>query len=767
MIFFDTETCGLHGMCVLIQYAEDDGEIKLFSPWTEQVRETLELIEWMCEHEGGVCGFNLAFDWFHIAKLYTTFSLIEDKNAYPEDMIDEIAILEEQARTKGACVNPQTAMDLMLHARKGPYQSLMNRKDIRIRRVPVQLAEELILELDKRVPLKDVYFARYADPTQRWKSHEIKDDMDDIIPEFRDLVLKFAPSSALKALAQDALNIDTEKLKLFHEIEVDKDLRPKELGYAPFALAIGKPGKWKWAWPEVIHHHINHWKYNGPAREYASDDVKYTRGLYDYFKKPEAGDVDSILACAIGAMRWRGYPIDLVGLRNLREGSQLKLAKLGFNFNSPVVCKRYLADVMSEMEQLALRQGTGGIILEDIEEWKQGDVCDDCKGQGCKNCDEGFVESDLPHPAALRAGIILDARHAKKEIELFDKLLLAGRFHASFKVIGTKSDRMSGADGLNPQGIRRTKEVRCNFTFAEEGEVLTGGDFDGYEVTLMDAAYGDPELRKELQSGKKIHALFGTFLYPGKSYDDIRATDGLPDGKDLYEKSKRSVFAIAYGGNEFTIKQRIGISEEQAGEAYRMWCKKYKVWGQEREKIFDMFCSMRQPNGIGTRVEWHEPEPYIESLVGFKRYFTLENQICKTLFELAEDPPDEWQALDIKVVRRDRVQTGCGAVRSALFAAAFAIQASNMRAAANHVIQSTGGSLNKMLQTRIWEIQPKGIHRWHVAPYNGHDEIQCPTLPQNVSKVRSTVLNFVSEYKKLVPLLSITWKDKLNSWADK
>jgi len=64
------------------------------------------------------------------------------------------------------------------------------------------------------------------------------------------------------------------------------------------------------------------------------------------------------------------------------------------------------------------------------------------------------------HPAAIRAKEILAVKFAAKEIELYAKLLLAGKFHASFIVIGALSSRMAGADGLNAQGIKHTKEVR-------------------------------------------------------------------------------------------------------------------------------------------------------------------------------------------------------------------------------------------------------------------------------------------------------------------
>src|SRR6185436_4791453 len=104
------------------------------------------------------------------------------------------------------------------------------------------------------------------------------------------------------------------------------------------------------------------------------------------------------------------------------------------------------------------------------------------------------------HPAASRAELVLQSRKAKKEIELYDKLLIAGRFHASFKIIGTKSDRMSGTDKLNPQAINRVKWVRKCFPLAWEEDSLNlcGGDFSGFEVALAEAVYGDPKLREDL-----------------------------------------------------------------------------------------------------------------------------------------------------------------------------------------------------------------------------------------------------------------------------
>jgi hypothetical protein len=172
---------------------------------------------------------------------------------------------------------------------------------------------------------------------------------------------------------------------------------------------------------------------------------------------------------------------------------------------------------------------------------------------------------------------------------------------------------------------------------------------------------------------------------------------------------------------------------------------------------------MRQPGGIGSRVEWHDPADHIESLLGFRRYFTLENKICKALFDLAQHCPKEWRGIRAKVVRRDREQTAAGALQSAVYAAAFAIQAANMRAAANHVIQSTGAELTKRLQRRVWDEQPSGVSHWIVMPMNVHDELLAPTRKRLAPIVYSTV----EEFRKIIPLIKIVWKESMQTWADK
>lgn len=775
MITLDTETCGFHGFMVLLQYAQDDGEIKMYHIFKEPMGTTIELLEWIAGQE--VCMFNAAFDWFHISKVYTTFLEFNNPDAIPEDHIDELAICEEKARFLDFCIKPKATIDIMLHARKGPYQSLMARKNVRVKRIPTLLSEAVRSELEKRIELDGIYFAKRKDPNAtQWQIKDCKDkDTGDIDPNFKDIVLTFHASGQLKELARHALGVKEDLILKFTDIQPNPHWRPVDLGYAPFAMAIGKSGNWKGAWPEVIKHYISHWYYNTLAKRYAQDDVVYTRDLHKHFGSPPPGDDDSELACMVGAARWRGFDIDIPRIKEQKE----KLIKqIGKTPMAPRQAKIYIEEVMDDDEkQTALVEGTGAMILESIagKEDEKGDWI------------FAWIKEDgTPHPAAVRAKEVLQARRNSKEKENYDKLLLAEHFHASFKVIGTLSSRMSGADKLNPQGIKAKKHVRSCFPLADfnNGFVLSGGDFVSFEVVLAEAVYNDPKLREDLlkvvvcpdcngngckdckYTGKvrqSIHGLFAVDLFE-IDYDTIMGTKKTTN---YYTDGKRGIFSQLYGGTEQTMVTRLGIDLETATRASEGFMDKYPGVRKARKKINDKFCSMRQPGGIGSVVEWHEPADKIESLLGFPRFFTLENKICKALFDLAQEPPKRWKDVRIKVKRRDRLQTASGACQSALFAAAFNIQGQNMRAAANHEIQSSGAGITKVVQRKIWNMQPCGAHPWHVRALNVHDEIHVVTRPEYVDQIAEVVSTTVESFRKQVPLIEMEWNKKEASWADK
>ncbi len=790
-IYLDTETCGLHGPIVIIQYAEEEGEVSIHEVWRRPVQETLDLIDWFAGN--CVIGFNLAFDWFHIAQAYTT--LLEYQERYPNacKYIDPelYANCEPDARDRG-CIKPRSAFDLMLHARKTKYQYLMDRKNIYIRKIPESMAETLQQELNRRLPFKAILFEKDKRRKSVWKIQEHPKS------GFVNLYVKFSPSSALKALAKDALNLEEDPV-LLKEIALPDYKYPLELGYAPFALALQEldkwkgqrkklfKGKWKGAWPQFIDDHIDYWGFHPTARKYAENDVVYTRALYHHFNDPPIGDNDSILACMVGAVRWKGFKVDIELIKDLREYALKIKGKIPTDQRAVM---RWISAVMSEEEALGMPDSTDKEALKEIMDW------DENAAEQIKEIDKAKLDVKERHEklkeikwecqASYRAHLVYEARHAEKEIQVYDKFLIAGRFHAALNVIGTLSSRMSGTGGLNAQGIKKAKYVRKAFPLAFENMDLDGGDFSGFEVTIAAAVYNDPELIEELTSyvdcvycdgvgcqkcdntgkeKKKIHAIFGTHIFPGYSYKQIRLTDGqVPD---LYTISKSGLFTWLFAGTEHAFKKNLGIEQNEARAGINSFERAYPEVGKKRSKTMEDYCPLYQPGGKRTEIKWRPHKDTVTTLLGFTRYFTLEFQVIEALYELATNPPKEWANRIGTVVRSEDSQTLIGATRSALYGAAFSIANKVARVAINMPIQGTGAQITKGLQCNCWKLQPYGYSDWCVIPLNIHDEVMVPVMPGKRSELTQAVDDTIKEYRSVVPLLEIDWKTRLASWADK
>jgi hypothetical protein len=805
--YIDTETIGFHGLATLIQWAYEDGAPVLHNLWDVPVGDTLNLIERFCT---GTCVFfNATYDWFHLCKIYTMFRLLP-RGAIPSQLPIATLVKAEADARDGPCIKPKNVMCLMMHSRKGEFQTLMSRHDVRVTKVPTPLAEPLRAILEDLIELDGILFAKRANPNApKWGVYDRikKGKEDQVDPNFKDVTLKFKPARGLKYLAEHCLGLDPE-FHSFKDVYPERPAKLFELGYAPIALAVSsadddwkvwdKNGKLRgYAWPAFIHLDIDHWRENEEARRYARDDVVYTRLLDEYFGFPEAGDNDSVLSCMVAAVRWHGFVVSLDEVTQLLRKSREVLEASPVNINKPAQVKRYIREVMDESEATLIDKSTKKANLEkiradyvvdpdgdDFDAELGGELCVRCFGEGqessegcaaewdakCPRCEgRGFLPAG-PTLASQRADEILKCKVAAKEVELYTKLLKAGRFHAAFKVIGTLSSRMAGGEGLNAQGIKGSEEVRSAFPLKWDGMVLCGGDFDGFEVTIADAVFGDEKLRQNLLDGVSIHTMMAEKIYPDKTREQIKASKGFGDGGDIdmYTRGKQAVFATLYGGDANTINKKLSIPKKIAEAAFDAFQEEYPGIKKTREEIAQSFAALEQHGEVGTgHISYKEPADYIETFLGFRRYFSLENKIARALYDLAHNTPKSWRKLQWKVVRRDREQTPAGAISSALYGAAFQIQASTIRAANNHLIQSPGAMITKQLQRNIWDIQPSGVSEWRVAPMNVHDEVLSVTHPDYVDAVTDATVKTVESYRDQVPLIGMSWVKSMLNWAGK
>ena len=201
------------------------------------------------------------------------------------------------------------------------------------------------------------------------------------------------------------------------------------------------------------------------------------------------------------------------------------------------------------------------------------------------------------------------------------------------------------------------------FPLSWDGYILCGGDFDSFEVTLADAVYNDPSLRAALCSGKKIHALFGMEMYPGKTYEDILASADTEF--DMYTKGKQGVFGMIYGGDWNTLVGKFGLPPEVAQRAEEGFFRKFPGIPKAREKTFNAFCSMKQPGGLGICGGLGGPGRVHRILPGVPPLLQPGKQDRQGALRPGPQATQELAGVKVKVVRRDRVQTAGGAVSSA------------------------------------------------------------------------------------------------------
>ena len=109
----------------------------------------------------------------------------------------------------------------------------------------------------------------------------------------------------------------------------------------------------------MIRKFIDHWATRADAREYANDDIVYTRELDKHFGYPEPGDNDSTLTCMVAAVRWHGFTINREGIEALKAKAQAVVAASPVNINKPSEVRAYVMAAMDDTEH---------VILEDVHE---------------------------------------------------------------------------------------------------------------------------------------------------------------------------------------------------------------------------------------------------------------------------------------------------------------------------------------------------------------------------------------------------------------
>lgn len=781
---FDSETLGLHGPMVILQYKFDDEPAVLYNPWLEPVDKTIRLIERMVLSR--VVAHNITFDWQKIQSFYNAIrglALNFGGDKRPIDYVDEMVHLFYTCRNDFCLKPPQAVCTLML-CQKQIGGAASDMKEIRVRKIPAEVGPLVAHVLNKHTKIPEIMFARRKTERDMWNVGECseKDAGDD----WCDVVLKFAPSNSLKDVCKLVLGADQIQ-------KLGKDLRPDEYpveeGYAPYCNLLDEGGYYytpkpkngqapvkRKLWPLLLHDHIRFWNEDPKAVKYAMDDIVLLLMLYEHLGRPET-DFDAEIGCQVASVRMAGFSLDLDKLEAGIEESTKHNDAAEVNVDSPKQVKQYIMGALDELEAFVVAEGCNKKKLEWIIRnftLTDQEECGCNPNKDCARCDNRRVVGPGPMPVVRRAQHILDVRLHRKRLQLYNKLAVSRHAFPSFRVIGTKSGRMSGADGLNYHGIDSSQSIREVFTLADPDSdwVVCGGDFDSQELAIMAATMKDAALDHDIRTGRSLHAVFASSA-SGLSYDQImknKAKDG-PENV-WYGKAKACVYALSYGAASFKIAEIIGCSEEEAEKIILKYFEKYVHMLQVRKQITsDLSCLHRTEHGL----ELTPPKmTYIDSCFGFRRAFDVEYRvigaIVEAMSELAKIGRDKDHPMATlfksQVVRKKLKgsQTVGGVISSALYGATFSIQNKIIRAALNHQIQSAGRTITLRCQHRIWDLQPVGVHPFRVKLMSVHDELATTSSLEMVVPIREAVREAVDELCKDIPLLGLGWASDVGSW---
>lgn len=761
--YIDTETMGLYGPVAILQYAFDDEAPVLYNPWLEPAGKTRKLIRRFVESR--VVAHNLTFDWQKIHSLWAGLSdFAEDQR--PIDDIDRF-VRSEYVYRSSECLKPPAAVCTLLVCQKELGGSALAAKQIRVRKVPEHAAELVCGLLNSLTDLPSILFARQKVKREPWSVGECDAGMG-----WKDIVLTFAPSNGLKEVSKHVLGVqDTQKIGA----EVLPPVMPDELGYCPYAYVLEGQAVAEdmTLWPELLRDHIEFWNTNPAAVKYALDDITLLRNLDEHLGKRDS-DFDSEVACQVASCRMAGFTIDREKLSEEIRKSRRVVGKAQVNVDSPKQVREFLAECLDPLEQEVVMHGCDKSVLKSIIKEFQTDVREECCGTGCSYCDgKGYIEPG-PLPVAKRAQHILTVRKHRKRLQLFDKLEVGQAAYPSFRVIGAKSGRMSGADGLNYHGIDGSKECRDIFSLAGKGWVVSGGDMNSQELAIAAAVMQDESLGDVLRDNKKLHAIFAASA-SGLPYDQIMkyADDKTRIESKLYAQGKVCAYSIMYGASAFNVAQTMNCTNDEAQQYIDGFFDQFPHMAETRKLVKRKFTVLTSDEN--NRMVLRQPEQnYIESAFGFRRSFQTELDVMFIIRDAMSmvntwrnEKPELAPILNQPVVRKEKkgIQKTAGALSSALYACIFSLQGKILRAALNHLIQSAGRTCTLRVQKRIWdEVQPEGIAPFRVKLMSVHDEIATVSHPDDCEKITDAVYDEMAKLTETIPLLSLDWATDVGSW---
>jgi DNA polymerase-1 len=126
---------------------------------------------------------------------------------------------------------------------------------------------------------------------------------------------------------------------------------------------------------------------------------------------------------------------------------------------------------------------------------------------------------------------------------------------------------------VNLQNIPSDEDFRKCFR-ADIGNKIVNSDYSGQENICLANASLDPDILAFYESGESdMHSYNAKKIFP--ELKNFTLNQIKKDRPDLRQIAKSVSFALAYGGNGYTIANNLGISEERGEEIYQSYFKAF------------------------------------------------------------------------------------------------------------------------------------------------------------------------------------------------
>ena len=268
---------------------------------------------------------------------------------------------------------------------------------------------------------------------------------------------------------------------------------------------------------------------------------------------------------------------------------------------------------------------------------------------------------------------------------------ITGRVHTNFKQI-LKTGRISSS-GPNLQNIPSDPEFRKCFR-ADYGNKIVNSDYSGQENICLANASLDPDILAFYEAGESdMHSYNARKIFP--ELKGLELADIKKRFPELRQIAKSVSFALAYGGNGYTIANNLGISLERGEQIYESYFKSFP----KLRKFFDKVIKESMERGY----------IIIDEVTNRKFYF-------KDFDKLKEYKSNgEWSKF-------------------------YSIKGKYERACLNYIIQGAAGSITKeaAIKFRRW-ILDKDLETKVFITNLVHDEINVE-CEEKLSKTVATAL---------------------------